>query len=250
MKIIVISDIHGNAYSLAYLLPELRREVADQIVCLGDAVQGGAQPAETVALLRELACPVVMGNADAWMLTGVETDGGTIPESRKQRLNAVRDWSLSQLSEDDRAFIAAFQPTVEIPLGDGRNLLCFHGSPTSFDDILLPSTPDADFDAQLAPYQPSILTGGHTHMQQIRRIGAGESFFFNPGSVGFAYTHYQPDGSFHADAWAEYAVLTVQNGRIGLEFRRVPYDAATLIEIYRSSGRPHADEALEQYQRA
>ena len=249
MKIIVMSDIHGNAFALATLLPEFRAEAADQIVCLGDAIQGGAQPAETVALLREIGCPVVMGNADAWMLTGEETDGGTIPESRKIRLNAVRDWSLEKLSDADKDFIAGFQPTVEIPLGGGRNLLCFHGSPTSFDDILLPSTPNEDFDRQLAPYQPHILTGGHTHMQQIRRIGTGESFFFNPGSVGFAYTHYQPDGSFRADAWAEYAVLTVNGGRIGLEFRRVPYDPAIVIDIYRSSGRPHADEAISQYQR-
>ncbi len=117
MKIVVISDIHGNAYALAALLPELRAEAADQVVCLGDAIQGGAQPAETVALLHELGCPVVMGNADAWLLTGVETDGGVIPESRKRRLNDVRDWSLSQLSHADRAFIATFQPTVEIPLG-------------------------------------------------------------------------------------------------------------------------------------
>lgn len=249
MKIIVISDIHGNAFALATLLPALRAEAADQIVCLGDAIQGGAEPAETVTLLREIGCPVVMGNADAWMLTGIETDGGTIPESRKLRLNDVRDWSLAQLSEADKAFIAAFKPTVEIPLGDGRSLLCFHGSPTSFDDILLPSTPDEEFEGKLGAYQPSILTGGHTHMQQIRRVGTSESFFFNPGSVGFAYTHYQPDGNFRADAWAEYAVLRVDKGATGVDFRRVPYDAATIIEIYRKSGRPHADEAIHQYQR-
>lgn len=250
MKIVVMSDIHGNAYALATLLPELRAESADAIVCLGDAIQGGAQPAETVALLREIACPVVMGNADAWLLTGVETDAGSIPESRKIRLNDVRDWSLSQLSEADKAFIAAFEPTVELPLGERRNLLCFHGSPTSFDDILLPATPDEEFEGKLAAYQPNIMTGGHTHMQQIRRVGTGESFFFNPGSVGFAYKHYQPDGNFSADAWAEYAVLTFSKGQTGVEFRRVPYDVATIIEIYRRSGRPHASEAISQYQRS
>ena len=42
------------------------------MVCLGDAIQGGPQPAQVVSRLKELACPVVMGNADAWLLTGVE----------------------------------------------------------------------------------------------------------------------------------------------------------------------------------
>lgn len=246
MKIVVISDIHGNAYALEHILPALRREAADAIVCLGDAIQGGAQPAETVALLRELGCPVVMGNADAWLLSGVETDGDTIPESRKIRLNAVRDWSLAQLSEADKAFIAAFQPTVTLPLDGKRTLLCFHGSPASFDDILLPTTPGADFERLLAPYLPSVMCGGHTHMQQTRRLGA-DSFFFNPGSVGFAYSHYLPGGGFHADAWAEYAVLTMDRGNVSLDLRRSPYDVNTLLGIYRASGRPHLDEAEEQY---
>lgn len=246
MKIVVISDIHGNAYALEHILPALRHEAADAIVCLGDAIQGGAQPAETVALLRELGCPVVMGNADAWLLSGVETDGDTIPESRKIRLNAVRDWSLAQLSAADKAFIATFQATVTLPLDGDRTLLCFHGSPTSFDDILLPTTPGADFERLLASYLPSVMCGGHTHMQQTRRLGA-DSFFFNPGSVGFAYSHYLPDGSFHADAWAEYAVLTMDKGNVSLDFRRSPYDVNALLSIYRASGRPHLDEAEAQY---
>ena len=70
MKIAIISDIHGNAFALDTVLGDLKREPVDQIVCLGDAIQGGAQPAQTVARLRELGCPVVMGNADAWLLSG------------------------------------------------------------------------------------------------------------------------------------------------------------------------------------
>src|SRR5260370_42604587 len=35
-----------------------------------------AEPAETLAGLRELNCPVVMGNADAWLITGQQTSPG------------------------------------------------------------------------------------------------------------------------------------------------------------------------------
>jgi predicted phosphodiesterase len=247
VKIAIISDIHGNAFALDTVIGDLRREPVDQIVCLGEAIQGGAQPAQTVARLRELGCPVVMGNADAWLLSGVETDVEPPSAARKRMLDSVREWSLSQLSDEDKAFIATFQPTIEIPLEDGRNLLCFHGSPTSFDEIILPDTPDAEFQAIFASHLPSLVTGGHTHLQQIRPIGITDSFFFNPGSVGFAYGHGQAEGSFHANSWAEYAVLTSTHGRIALEFRRVAYDAKVLIEIYRSSGRPYADDAIAQY---
>lgn len=247
MRVAVISDIHGNAFAFEKVISDIKKEGVDQIVCLGDAIQGGAQPSQTVAMLRELGCPVVMGNADAWMLTGIETSKEPTSEARLRMLKAVREWSLTKLSADDRAFIEAFKPTVEISLEDGRNLLCFHGSPTDFDQILFPTTAEEEFQAALTPYLPSIMTGGHTHMQQIRRIGASDSFFFNPGSVGFAYSHNQPEGIFHADAWAEYAILTANDGQISLEFKRLSYDANAVIEIYRTSGRPYADQAIGQY---
>jgi predicted phosphodiesterase len=249
MKIAIISDIHGNAFALEQVITDLQGEAVDQIVCLGDAIQGGPQPAETVARLRQIGCPIVMGNADAWLLTGVETDGGTIPEARKVKLDVIREWSLTKLSADDRAFIAGFVSTIEIPLEGGRSLLCFHGSPTSFDEIILPTTPELGFHALLSPYLPHLMTGGHTHMQHVRRIGASDSFFFNPGSVGIAYTHQQADGDFRADPWAEYAMLNVHNGRVALEFRRVPYDVGLLLDIYRASGRPYLEDAVIQYRK-
>jgi predicted phosphodiesterase len=70
MKTLVFSDIHGNALALDAMLEDVRGESFDGMVCLGDAIQSGPQPAETVSRLRELGCPVVMGNADDWLLTG------------------------------------------------------------------------------------------------------------------------------------------------------------------------------------
>ena len=242
MRVAVISDIHGNDFGFATAVADLKTHNVDQIVCLGDAIQGGPQPAETVKRLRELDCPVVMGNADAWLLTGVNT--GAEGEPSEKQL-AVREWSLSQLSEADKTFISGFQPTVEIDLSGEKKLLCFHGSPTSFDDIIYPTTSLEDFQRFLGAYAPAIMCGGHTHTQQVRRLG--DTFFFNPGSVGFAYDHQQPDGDFRADPWAEYAILTHEDGRLGLEFRRVPYNRDNMIAIYMNSGRPYADEAGGQY---
>jgi predicted phosphodiesterase len=244
MKIAIISDIHGNDLAFETVLADLKHDAIDQMVCLGDAIQGGPQPAQVAARLRDLACPVVMGNADDWLLTGEET-GEPIPEPRRSQLDAVRGWQLSQLTLDDTAFIQSFQPIIQLPLEEGRSLLCYHGSPKSYDDIILPLTPDDEVRAFLNPDQQTIYTGGHTHTQFIRHFG--RTFHFNPGSVGFAYRHYQPDGQFYADPWAEYAVLTLDNGRLSLEFRRVPFDAQKLIDIYRASGRPYADVAIAQY---
>ncbi len=242
MRIAVISDIHGNAFALDMVLANIARQGVDQIVCLGDAIQGGAQPAETVQRLRALACPVVMGNADAWLLTGQETGNEGVTPAQE----ATRQWSLSRLSEADRAFIAAFVPTIRLPVQDEEALLCFHGSPSSFDDIILPTMSSEEVFPYFHGQNARWFTGGHTHVQQIRRIGAG--FYFNPGSIGVAYSHDQPEEHFRLDPWAEYAILTATGTTLGLEFCRVPFDVATLIDITRRSGRPNLEQLLQEYE--
>ena len=246
MRVAVISDMHGNDLAFEAVEADIKNQKVDQIVCLGDAIQGGPQPAAVVQRLRRLNCPVVMGNADAWLISGEETADEGIPPERLKKMGEVRIWSLSQLTDEDRVFISDFQPTVTVHLENDIDLLCFHGSPTSFDDVILPAAPEAEFQKFLGPYTGHILSGGHTHAQQIRRIG--EYFFFNPGSVGFAYSHNQPDDQFHADPWAEYAILTAEASQLSLEFRRLRFDAQELIGIYRESGRPFAEEAISQYQ--
>lgn len=245
MRLAVISDIHGECLALDQVLQDIRRQGIEQMVCLGDALQGGSQPAETLARLRELNCPVVMGNADAWLITGQQTSAG---EEISQKQREVRAWSLAQLSESDIAFVQQFPSTIEIPLEAGKTLLCFHGSPRSFDEIILPETP-ADVVRQfLGGYDATLLTGGHTHTQQMRRLG--NSWYFNPGSVSLPYNWELSDfaqGRMRVDPWADYAIVTSEGASLGITFRHVPFDVNELARIVRASGRPYAEEAISIY---
>jgi predicted phosphodiesterase len=245
MKIAIISDIHGNCVALDAVLNDIHGMEADQIVCLGDAVQGGPQPAEVVTRLRELDCPVVMGNADDWLITGIDSGAENIQEERRLRMEAVRSWQLAQLTEDDLAFIRTFRPTVHNKLDEERMLFCYHGSPQSFDHVILPQTPDEDVRGYLQPNEKTIYTGGHTHMQFIRHFG--RTFHFNPGSVGVAFRHDQPDDHFRLDPWGEYALLTSRSGNLSLEFRRVMFNVELLTSIYKKSGRPYAELSIAEY---
>src|SRR5690349_20006961 len=152
MRVAVISDMHGNDFAFEQVEADIQKQNVDQIVCLGDAIQGGPQPAAVVGRLRRLNCPVVMGNADAWWMTGEETGDEGIPPERLRKMGEIRLWSLSQLKKEDREFISNFQPTITIPLENGLSLLCFHGSPTSFDDVMLPAAPEEDFQKFLGKY--------------------------------------------------------------------------------------------------
>jgi hypothetical protein len=109
-----------------------------------------------------------MGNADAWLLTDPAI---STQEQVTEQQFAVKSWSLAQLSEDDRAFILQFQPTIEIRLEAEQKLLCFHGSPNSFDDIILPNTSEEALKGFLGGFDATPLASGHTHTQQLRRFG-------------------------------------------------------------------------------
>lgn len=243
MRVAVISDMHGNAVAFDAVLEDIGRQGVDRIVCLGDTLQGGPQPGEVVERLRELDCPVVLGNADAFLLTGQDDDGHPVTE---QQL-ASRAWSVAQLGASGVAAIETFVPTVEIELPGERLLLCFHGSPTSFNDLIFPETSEEEVQRMLGPFLPAYQCGGHTHLQQLRRVG--DSLFFNPGSVGLAWNRHQPVNPPLADPWAEYAVLSATDTTLAVEFRRVPYDVDGLQRIIRSSGMPDAEALAERYSR-
>lgn len=245
MRIAVISDIHGNCLALDAVLADIHQLAVEQIVCLGDAIQGGAQPAETVQRLRTLGCPIVMGNADAWLLTGQETSDH---EQMSESQLATRLWSLAQLSEEDQAWIALFSPTIEVPLEADKKLLCFHGSPHSFDDILLPDTSEEAFRRMLEGFDAALMCGGHTHTQQLRRLD--DAWYFNPGSVGFAYNWRLPEEQFHADPWAEYAIVSSEGNHLGVEFRHVPFDVDELIRVIQASGKPDPERSIRFYRQA
>ena len=241
MRIAVISDIHGNCLALETVLTDIKQSRINKLVCLGDAVQGGPQPAETVALLRDLACPTVMGNSDDWLLTGVTTESLTPLQYQ------IRDWTLSKLSAMDREFIARFQPTIEIELSKNKRLLCFHGSPRSYDDNILSTTTDAELQELLGDGLSYIYAGGHVHSQLLRRIG--DAYYLRPGSVGRTYDRNRIEASFRLDPWAEYAILTATETQFSIEFRRVLLDVKKISNIWAKTGRADAEKESDLYQR-
>jgi putative phosphoesterase len=235
VRVALISDQHGNDVAFRAVVDDVVRIGADAIVCLGDVVQGGAQPAETLARLASLDCPTVLGNADAFLL-GEEVAEETTPEQLE-----MRDWTLAQLGDQGVRQLRSFQPVVELAR-EGHRLVCFHGSPASYDDILLP-----DSDGDLGPWivDADLLAGGHTHKQWTRRIGA--AIFVNPGSVGLAYDHHYPREEIRFDAVAEYALVYVGPLGPAVEFRRVAYDVDELREAVLQSRRPRAERHIGMY---
>ena len=166
MRVALIADIHGNLAALDATLEALQGESIDMVVCLGDVAATGPEPCAVLDRLRELACPTVMGNADAEFLADPPDLEELDDDSRK--IAEISAWASAQFNEDDRGFLSAFQPTLTIDLGSAGLLLCCHGSPRSYDDVIRASTPDEELDLLLADMDAQIIAGGHTHTRMLR----------------------------------------------------------------------------------
>jgi len=238
VRLALLSDQHANDVAFRAVVEDVDRVGVEEVVCLGDVVQGGTQPAQTLDRLAALGCETVLGNADALLLE-VPTDS---PEPITERLLEVREWTLSQLEASHLEQIRAFAPVVRREL-DGVSLLFFHGSPRSYDDVLLP---ELDGEA-LEPFlgrDAALLAGGHTHLQWTRRIG--DALYVNPGSVGISYDRHAPEPP-NLRPLAEWALVTVTDGTVAVEFRQVPYAADDVQAAANQSDRPHAGDWAAQW---
>jgi putative phosphoesterase len=231
----LISDIHGNLTALEAVLADIARQKVEQVVCLGDVAAFGPQPVQVVERLQELNYPTVMGNTDSWLLA----PGPFPPRDEETRLfYDIELWAAEQLTQDHLAFIRSFRPTLDLSLNGQKTLLAYHGSPKSDTDLITATTPEEALADLLAGRRADILAGGHSHAPMLRRYQ--EMLLLNPGSVGLPYVQW-PDGRNRNPAWAEYAIVRSDQADLAVTFRRVPYNAALVVEAALTSGMPHAE---------
>ncbi len=232
-KVAIIADIHGNLPALDAVLAEIAEEDIERIVCLGDVIALGAQPHEVLARLRALVCPVVMGNTDADVLAA---DPNASTPGDDSGNDAYDRWCAAQLTDDDRVYLRSFQPTVSVSLDNGATLLCYHGSPRSFDERITAETSDEVLQEMLAATPAQLYAGGHTHQQFVRRHR--DVLVLNPGTVGFAKDTILPSVPIGNPNWAEYAIVASDGVQFDVSLRRVRFDLDALFAVLDASGIP------------
>jgi predicted phosphodiesterase len=236
-KIAILSDVHGNLPALEAVLAAIAAEGIERILCLGDLATLGPQPHEVIARVRGLGCPVVMGNTDADLLALQRDETTTASKWGNDDFDFDR-WCAAQLTDDDLAYLRTFQPTISISLGAEMSLLCYHGSPRSYDERITAETPDAALHEMLAETPAQLYAGGHTHQQLVRRYR--DALVLNPGTVGFAKDAIPPTAQVSNPSWAEYAAVASDGGRFEVSLRRVRFDLDALFAAQDTTGIPRA----------
>jgi diadenosine tetraphosphatase ApaH/serine/threonine PP2A family protein phosphatase len=215
MRVVVISDVHGNRHALDAVLAEIGGESVDAVWCLGDTVGYGPQPNECCRLVQEHADLCLVGNHDLVAL------GELTVSDFNEEAAAAALWTREALTDDSRAFLRSLEPQATV---DGVEL--FHASARDpvWEYVLSDETARATFELTTAP----LVLVGHSHVALALTLdGQGVAggvapagtnielagrWLVNPGSVG------QPRDGDPRAAW-----LLVDLDRASAAFRRVSY---------------------------
>ena len=240
VRILVISDIHGNIEALEACLAAVSHY--DRVFNLGDIVGYGASPNEVVARSRELGGIFVRGNHDK-ACSGISN---TDDFNHIAALAAY--WTKQKLTPENLEWVKAL-PHGPIKPDKISDVQCVHGSPLDEDEYIIVVR---DAYEPMTGTSASLTFFGHTHIQGGFAVDGEEwltlrpvyetdeqtttfefqlkpnaKYLINPGSVG------QPrDGDWRAAC----AVFDTSDYKI--IFHRVVYDVAGAQKRIYDAGLP------------
>jgi len=174
MRILFISDIHGNKEALDAVL----QIPHDEVICLGDIADYGPSPAECIEYIMENKIVTVLGNHDVAVGSGIDCGCGY---TYKHLSIATREYTWDSIDEKHRVFLRQLPFEIRTELG-GKKIHMTHGSPRSNYEYIKPDTPEAEVCEMIKEIDADFLFIGHSHIPFVREV-AGVTIV-NPGSVG------------------------------------------------------------------
>lgn len=250
MRVLVISDIHGNLAALESVVGDALGEY-DAVWCLGDVVGYGPSPNECVAWVRENADLCVIGNHD-WAVLG--RPGINVDDFNPMARQAVL-WTRETLTPENHSYIETLPDRPIQPEGADCFLIT-HASPREpvWEYVLTPGIALDNF----AIFEQQACLVGHTHKPAIYRwqlersleneemgevtidhmlpepdmrialeLSATQRVILNPGSVG------QPRDN---DPRAAYALLDLK--KMSWEQKRTAYPIDLTQSLMRKADLP------------
>ena len=220
MRIVVLTDVHGNLPALGAALAVIRDEGYDAIVHTGDAIGIGPFPAECLDTLRHVPhIQLLMGNHDAWFAHGLPQP--LPPHMGPEFVEHVR-WTHAQIDPALRADVAGWPYRIALD-ADGVPLSFLHyaldDTGHDFAPIVRDATPE-DLDRLFADEAAAGVFYGHHHPFSDLQ---GRARYVNPGALG-AYDR----------PLARWAVVEAQDGAFTVEFRAAEYDDRPLRQAFES----------------
>lgn len=218
MRILIMSDIHGNEQALQAVLEYIyRNDDIEKIILLGDVIDYGMHSNEVVELLKSLDRPVICnisGNHEEAVLnedyTRFSSERGKQCAGYTHDILSPETWNYIK---NEMLSFGIMEFTVE-----GKKCLAVHGS---LEDYFWKSISPGEKNPEYQKYD--YVFSGHSHLPHMfevfYKVDAPENrnkkktVFVNPGSVG------QPR---NLNPMAQAAIWETKTDEI--EMKKFPYD--------------------------
>lgn len=229
MRYAILSDIHANLDALETVVRAAQGDGVDHLVCLGDVVGYGPQPAECLQLLQRHNATVIAGNHDFAVAGKLDISNFNV-YAREATL-----WTRDHLNDAALSYLAELPLVVEL---DGFTAV--HGTlhtPELFDYV------QTSYDAHLSMQEmrQPLCVIGHSHvpitfvqdeaigyrLDPVARIQPHTKTIINVGSVG------QPRDYDPRASWAVYDASDQT-----VELRRIRYDIDSVVRKICEAGLP------------
>jgi putative phosphoesterase len=173
VKIVIVSDLHANLAALE-ALPE---QDFDQLWCIGDLVDYGPRPHETVRWVKRHATLAVRGNHDH--AAGFRVDPQCSAPYKRLAAETLGH-TLEVCEKEDMKFLRGLPLFLQTEVNSTRFHLV-HSTPS---DPLFGYCPEQSesWIEEVARIDADVLIVGHTHTPFVRTIG--KTAIVNPGSLG------------------------------------------------------------------
>lgn len=228
--VLVFGGPYSNLQATQALIEEARARgiPAERCICTGDVVAYCAQPAETVAALRDFGCWVVAGNCEQQLAAGALDCGcgfeaGTVCD----RLSA--GWyahASAHVAAQDRAWMVGL-PDLMTFAHQGRRYAALHGGATDVSRFLWPVSQDEAFAEEFTALEALCgpvdgVIAGHSGLPFLRMLGARR--WINAGAIGMPPNEAAPQTRF--------AVLD----ETGVRFHAMGYDHRAAAQAMKEAG--------------
>jgi putative phosphoesterase len=215
MKFAIFSDIHANLTALQACYKHFAGlNIQAKIVILGDYIDYGPRPNETIALIQAMRPSIVLCGNHEKALEGKDD----ARFSSRRGLKSLR-LTHSLLNEDSKSFIAGYPNAFYEDVTDKRKILFIHGD---LSDVFWGKMPLGEMQKKEYMIYDFVISG-HTHIPCFVEMfydienpamrNKKKTAFFNPGSVGQPRNHCKD---------AQYLILDTNTEEF--TFYKVPYD--------------------------
>lgn len=233
MKIVIVSDIHGNLDALT-ALPERY----DELWVLGDLVNYGPEPKEVVDFVMDCADVVVRGNHDQCIAYG---DDPRCSAPFRAMAEATRRFSDQVVDSAQKQYLRSLPERLQVSRDRTRFFLC-HATPSDPLYEYRNAYSDKWLD-DCKKLRADVILVGHTHTPFLRSLnGLNGQRVVNPGSLGQPKTG-RPDACYAVweDGHIDLRTYPYPIEKTAQKIRLMPIASElqeNLIQVLQSGGMP------------